>query len=1452
MANDTQFENLSPIKQALYQIRTLKEKVHDLEKAQSEPVAIIGMGMRFPGEASSAAALWDILSRGVSTVAEIPASRWKIDDYFNSDPDAPGKMYSRHGSFIGDPSGFDAHFFGISPREAVEIDPQHRLALEVAWETLENSGYSPALAAENKTGVFLALSNSDYGRFVFNRPDELDAYSSTGNILCVAAGRISYVLGLEGPSLVVDTACSGSLVTVHLACQSLRTRECRMALAGGVNLILSPEININFSKARMLAPDGLCKAFDAKADGFVRGEGCGMVALKLLSDAQADGDNILALIPGSAVNQDGRSGGLTVPNGKAQETLLRQALANAHAEPREIQYVEAHGTGTALGDPIEARALAAALGAGRTNENSLIVGSIKTNLGHLESAAGVAGLIKVVLSLQNEEIPPHLHFQELNPHIDWLGVPVRVPVTSQPWHRGQKRRLAGVSSFGFSGTNAHVVVQEAPEREVHKREYERPLHILAISARSKNALQHLKDQYAARLNSAGDELGDICFTANAGRAHFNERAVYVAATHEEMKRALLSEPLASGTKDGDTEIVFLFSGQGSQFAGMGHELYRSQPVFRQTMDECAELLRAELPEPLLEILWGKSVSFLDQTAYTQPALFALEYSLAKLWMSWGIEPAAVVGHSVGEYVAACVAGVYSLADGLKLIARRARLMQSVSGRGAMAAVMGNQESVRRALAGLEGQVSIAALNAQESVVISGYEHGVSQAEERLLQNGVKVQRLNVSHGFHSPQMAEMEEAFEREAGNVRFEAPRIRLISSVTGRAAGKAEMSDPAYWRRQVREPVRFHDAMETLKEQGYKLFVEVGPGTTLAGLGRQTIAGDESVWAMSIKKGRGEWAQILESLGKLYVRGAEVNWAAFDKPYQRRRVALPTYPFERQRYWLEDKTLPNRTIARTDDLTEWEWVREAAERQSQQCPMGLGVAQYPERWAMLDKLTSAYIVLTLRKFGVFQTAGEKHSAESLIGKCGIKGPYEKLLQRWLTKLANEGWLERDGEQFGSARALPAMEIGAMLDEAGKSFSGDRTFLDYAAACGEKLHDVLSGKESPLETLFPGGSFALAEELYESSPVAVYFNLIARATLEGYLRSHRQALVRVLEIGAGTGSTASALIPALPPDEAEYHFTDVSDIFLNHGERKFASYPFVHYGQLDIERNGAEQGYSDGSFEVIAATNVIHATRDLRATMANVKSLLAPGGILILSEATDYLPWLDITVALIEGWQRFEDGYRGDHPLLLAKTWESILQDSGFERIASFPDPQSPAEILGRHVIVARVANTGVRVIQEPAASTGSRRQKQEDLNVVGALELAALLDAPPEQRHENLVGLVRRQIAEMLRFDAPERVERKRRLIDMGLDSLMAVDLRNRLGKSLQLERPLSATLFFEHPTLDALVDYLERDVLKFTRETEPAPPTVDPMAYRAGQLEDLDDEEVEAILLKKLESF
>ena len=766
-------------------------------------------------------------------------------------------------------------------------------------------GYSPRKLAGSASGVFVGISANDYQALLLAEGEaEIDGYLASGTSTSIAAGRISYMFGLHGPSMAVDTACSSSLVAVHLACQSLRAGECRMVLAGGVNVILSPDTTFAFSKAHMMAGDGRCKAFDAGADGFVRAEGCGMVVLKRLRDAEADGDRILAVIRGSAVNQDGRSSGLTAPNGRAQEAVIRAALAQAGVKPEEVSYVEAHGTGTALGDPIEAHALAAALGAGRGEENPLMVGSVKTNVGHLEAAAGIAGLIKVVLSMQHGYIPASLHFKELNPHIDWGGARVEIAAEGREWKRGARPRVAGVSSFGFSGTNAHVIVEEAPEVKRAERGNDRGLHLLALSARSEAALRELGERYAEVLEKGEEELGDICYTAGAGRAHFEHRVAAVGATAEQVReRVLAALPgVRVKTREG-IRAAYLFPGQGSQYAGMGKELYETQPVFRRAIEECSGLLEGDGKSGLEEVLWGKSSHLLDETAYTQPCLFAVEYGLARLWGSWGIEPSVVLGHSVGEFAAAWVAGVFSLEDGLKLIARRGRLMQEVQGHGGMAAVWAGEKKVRAALEGLEEKVGIAALNGPESVVISGYERELEEVKGRLEREGIRVQRLRVSHGFHSPQMREMEEAFEREAAGVKMEAPRVRMISSVTGRAVGREELSRGSYWREQVSAPVRFAEAMGSVRQQGIEVFLEVGPGGALSGLGRECIGAEEQLWMSSVRSRRGEWEQMLESLGELYVRGAEVDWAGYDQPYRRRKVSLPTYPFERQRYWLKEQ---------------------------------------------------------------------------------------------------------------------------------------------------------------------------------------------------------------------------------------------------------------------------------------------------------------------------------------------------------------------------------------------------------------------------------------------------------------------------------------------------------------------------------------------------------------------
>jgi acyl transferase domain-containing protein/NADPH:quinone reductase-like Zn-dependent oxidoreductase/acyl carrier protein len=903
MPPSDRFANLSPLKQALLTMENLEQQVQRFELERSEPIAIVGMGCRFP-HANNPEHFWELLQKGGDAVSEVPAVRWPIEDFYDPNPDTPGKMSTRWGGFLDAVDGFDPEFFGISPREAVSMDPQQRLMLEVVWEALENAGQGPQALQQGRTGVFVGISSDEFLHRFFRAADlnAFSGYFASGIARSVAGGRVSYTLGIQGPNLAIDTACSSSLVAIHTACLYLRTQQCRMALAGGVNVILSPEIGIAFSKSHMMAADGRCKAFDSRADGFVRGEGCGIVVLKRLSDALADGDRILALIRGSAVNQDGRSSGLTVPNLSAQQAVIRQALADGSVEPAEVGFVEAHGTGTALGDPIEARALATVLGSGRAAANPLVVGSVKTNLGHLEAAAGVAGLIKAVLSLHKEAIPPHLHFRAINPHIDWGSMPVEIPSTVKPWPRGERRRIAAVSAFGFSGTNAHVVLEEAPKQESPTRVIERPLQLMALSAKSETALTALAQRHAQALATSSADVGDICHTTNAGRAHFEYRLTAVGKASEEIRAGVLAALPGKRVRERDgVRAVFLFPGQGAQYAGMGEELYATQPVFRKVLDECAAGLVGQMDVSLLDVLWGSATEKLGHTAFTQPALFAIEYALAKLWQSWGIEPAVVLGHSVGEYVAACIASLYSLEDGLKLIAARGRLMQGVSGRGGMLALRASETQARAALAGLEKKVSLAAVNGPTSVVVAGYEEELAIVEQRLQESGVAVQRLTVSHGFHSPQMAEMEEAFERVAAGVSFRAPQVELISSWTGQPARSGELSQPAYWRKQASQPVRFAAAMEALR--GYRVFIEVGPGTTLTKLGRQNLNEADRLWVNSITPNKSEWEQMLESLGHLYVTGADVNWEGFDAPYGRQKVDLPTYPFQRQRYWIETK---------------------------------------------------------------------------------------------------------------------------------------------------------------------------------------------------------------------------------------------------------------------------------------------------------------------------------------------------------------------------------------------------------------------------------------------------------------------------------------------------------------------------------------------------------------------
>jgi acyl transferase domain-containing protein len=894
-------EELTPIKRALLEIRELRTRLQQAEGRYREPIAIIGIGLRFPGGANDLSSFWQVLAEGKDAIGEIPPDRWDRDAYFDPDPLRPGKMNVRHGGFLDGVDQFDAQFFSISPREAASMDPQQRLLLEVCWEALEHAGESPASLADTQTAVFVGLANGDYFRMLYADPEQIDRYAASGNGFSLASGRLSYLLGVHGPSVTIDTACSSSLVALHLACQSLRLGECSIALAGGVNLMLSPELHINLAKVRVLAPDGRCKSFSAAADGYARSEGCGIAVLKPLSAALADRNRILAVIRGSAVNQDGRSAGITAPNGPAQEAVIRAALKNAGVSPEDVTYVEAHGTGTALGDPIEVQALAAALGQHRAPGRPLLVGALKSNIGHSEAAAGVAGLAKAILVLQHQAIPPTLHLDEKNPAVDWENLPISIPTELTAWPDNAPQ-VIGLSSFGMSGTNAHVVLEAAPVQQKTSNDPERPLHLLALSACNETALCELAARYERLLAQTDADLADVCFTANAGRSTFAYRLAVVGENATEIRNGLADltahphfEPAGPRPR-----IAFVYTGQGAQRPGMGAELYRTSPTFRAALDECEELLRPYMDRKLTEILFPApgDESLIDRTVYVQPATFAFQYALTQLWRSWGLEPDLVAGHSLGEYAAACAAGIFSLGDGLRLVAARARLTGSLPPEGGMMAVFAPEERVRSAIAPYAERISLGVVNGRNNIVVSG---GLAQLDLLAAQfeaAGINCHRLKVATAYHSPLLDPILDEFEAVAGTGSFACPKIGFISNLTGMPIDADKPLTASYWRRHLRESVRFSAGLEAMYQQGVRHFLELGPKPVLSTLGMDAH-GAECKWYPSLTPQRTEWSRMLESLQSLYREGASVDWAGFDRDYLRNKVTAPTYPFQRQSHW-------------------------------------------------------------------------------------------------------------------------------------------------------------------------------------------------------------------------------------------------------------------------------------------------------------------------------------------------------------------------------------------------------------------------------------------------------------------------------------------------------------------------------------------------------------------------
>ena len=1391
-------------------------------RTEDTGIAVIGMALRVPG-AASLDGFWRNLCEGVESIsffreeellaAGVPAELLR-------DP-----RYVRARGVLEGIELFDAELFRVQPRQAELMDPQQRVFLECVWEALESAGYAQD-GAGRSLGVFAGAGVNTYSFRFHQHPEAMGGADLLQVILNNEkdhlATRVSYLLNLEGPGVTVQSSCSTSLVAVHLACQSLLAGDCAMALAGGVSIDSQPLSGYLYQEGGILSPDGHCRAFDAGARGTVSGSGAGVVVLKRLDDAMRDGDTIHAVIRGSAINNDGSlKVGYTAPRAEGQARVIREAQRRAGVRPDEITLIEAHGTGTELGDPIEFAALNQVFRAGTDRVGFCAVTSLKTNVGHLDAAAGVAGLIKTVLSLRHRTIPPSLHFERPNPALGIEGSPFFVNDRLRPWEVEEGPRRAGVSSFGIGGTNVHVVLEEAPTPAPGPS---RPWQLLVLSARTETALETATDSLVRHLeNSPAGSFADACYTLQAGRRLFPHRRAVVCRGPEEAVQALAArDPKRVTTLRRDAKdlpVTFLFPGQGGQHPGMGRGLYDAEPVFRREIDRCAEILEPSLGIDLREVLYPAeeqaeaAAEKLATMTFAQPTLFVIEHALGRLWTSWLGEPAAMMGHSVGEYAAACLAGVLSVEDALTLVAARGWLMDQ-TGDGAMTAVPLSEEQL---LPRLGDELSIAAINGPARCVVSGPTRAVEDLEARLDREGAPCRRLHIYGAFHSRAVDPILERFAEEVRRVRLHPPRLPYVSSLTGTWIEDAQATDPNFWVRHLRHTVRFDDGLRELWRSTDGPMLEAGPGRALTALVNQHPERPQEREVLSSMRHPREEGSDMEvltaALGRLWLHGAKVDWAGVHDGETRRRIPLPTYPFERQRYWIDsgiDSGIDIRPAPEPRDQSLWSlqslqslqsFEPEAPRLREIEAELqrGMGVEWLSDRAgleASLDWLCSSLVLDYFRRAGVPLAPGQGWPLDDLRRTLRILPGFHRLLDTLLGMLERDGLLARDGETF---LVLPALSMvpppETLADAVVRQYPEYAGLVRLLALCVSRYGEALSGDIPAIEVLYPQGRRSEALDADESPRArqGLYVELLCRF-VAGMADEHPDRELRILEVGAGTGVLTRAVISALGTlsgRRVSYTFTDVGRTFVHAAEVEAERQGLtgLDFRVLDISADLARQGFQEQSYDAVLGLNVVHATPDLRESVGNLKRLLKPGGALALVEPVKAMRWIDLIWGLTEGWWSFADtDLRPASPLAGLDTWERVLREAGLDRVAGFPEGAERARrdfglILGRR-----------------SAAPAEVRQA----------EPVPVVQAGRPEEHGNAIET---RIAEIWRGLLGTTVGLHDNFFEKGADSLAILGLTAKIRDAWKVELPLRQVL--ETPTVAELAARVDQEIAR--REAE-----------------------------------